>query len=261
MDEVAEKNRRWWTEAAKSGCDYTLPWLDLRPDVLRFYARGATETLPPPYICIYPREVLQDVAGKDVLCLASGGGQQSAVYGLLGARVTVLDLTEEQLAGDRRAAMHHGYEVVTIQGDMRKLNSFSHNAFDLIYQAISICFVPDIREVYRGVARVLRPGGLYRVGHCNPATQLVEESSWDGEAYRLSSPYCGGDVGDPDTAEFRHLLSDIFTGLTDVGLRIRGVWEDPRHLNRGSRGKPGSYEHMLTVVQQYFAVLARKPVA
>jgi len=37
-----------------------------------------------------------------VLCLASGGEQQSAIFGLLGADVTVLDLCAQQLAGDRQ---------------------------------------------------------------------------------------------------------------------------------------------------------------
>lgn len=41
--------------------------------------------------CIYPAGLLADIDGKDVLCLASGGGQQSAVFSLLGAKVTVVD--------------------------------------------------------------------------------------------------------------------------------------------------------------------------
>ena len=41
-----------------------------------------------------PRGLLGSVEGKSVLCLAGGGGQQSAAFGLLGARVTVFDISE-----------------------------------------------------------------------------------------------------------------------------------------------------------------------
>ena len=40
----------------------------------------------------------------DVLCLAAGGGQQSVAFALLGANVTVFDLSETQLEHDRLAA-------------------------------------------------------------------------------------------------------------------------------------------------------------
>lgn len=109
-----------------------------------------------------PRNILTDVDDKDVLCLASGGGQQSAVFGLLGARVTVVDLAQGQLAGDREAAAHYGYEVTTIQADMRDPSCLDDESFDLVFQATSMGYVPHVREVYSQVARVLRSGGLYR---------------------------------------------------------------------------------------------------
>ena len=240
---------------------YTRPWLDLNPALVESLAAGRVSHLPEPYAYLYPAEVFKGLAGKDVLCLATGGGQQSAVFGLLGARVTVLDLTEEQLEADREAARKFGYEVKTVQGDMRDLSTLPEAGFDLVYQAISIVFVPSVEEVYRQVHRVLRPGGLYRVGHCNPATQPVEESTWDGEAYRIMKPYAERVIEDAESVEFRHYLSEIFNHLIGTGFEIRGVWEDPRHLARPSGAAPGTPEHCLEYVQNYFAVLARKAPA
>lgn len=260
LNEIARRNQQFWNKAVAEGGGYTIPWLDLKKEAVCAYAEGKIEVLPEPYIYIYPRHVFRDVAGKDVLCLASGGGQQSAVFGLLGARVTVLDLTEGQLEGDRKVAEHHGYEITTIQGDMRDLSVFADESFDLVYQAISIVFVPDVRQVYSEVARVLRPGGLYRVGHENPAVFLVEEKSWNGKGYLIPSPYKGGRIEDEEeiSVEFRHLLSDIFNGLIELGFIIMGVWEDPRHIHHNTKAKPGSYDHMLTYVQHHFAILAQK---
>jgi SAM-dependent methyltransferase len=265
MDDIARRNREFWRkmvrDAGRDANRYTRPWLNLKPDLIRAFSRGDVETLPEPYAYIYPRSVFSGLEGKKVLCLASGGGQQSAVFGILSAEVTVLDLTEEQLEADRKASQHFGYSVTTVEGDMRDLSGLEANTYDLVYQAISMCFVPDVREVYTEVARVVKPGGMYRVGHCNPATQIVDETSWDGEGYSIACIYGAGRIDDPDTFEFRHLLQDIFNGLVECGFVIRGVWEDPRHLCRQRTGEPGTYDHMLGFVQQHFAVVAERAKA
>ena len=87
---------------------------------------------PVPYHLyqIYPAYLLRDVADKDVLCLAAGGGQQSAVFGLLGARVTVIDFTQGQLNGDITAAKHYGYPVETIRANIRDLSEIQDASFD-----------------------------------------------------------------------------------------------------------------------------------
>jgi 2-polyprenyl-3-methyl-5-hydroxy-6-metoxy-1,4-benzoquinol methylase len=260
LDEIARRNQQFWNKAVAERGGYTRPWLDLKKEMVRTFAEGKIEVLPEPYTYIYPQRAFRDVAGKEVLCLASGGGQQSAVFGLLGARVTVMDLTEGQLEGDRKVAEHHGYKITTLKGDMRDLSVFESESFDIVYQAISIVFVPDVRQVYREVARVLRAGGLYRIGYSNPAVQLVEEKSWDGKGYFIPSPYEGGRIEDEEeiSVEFRHLLSDIFNGLIELGFIIKGVWEDPRHIHHNTKVEPGSYAHMLTYVQHHFAILAQK---
>ena len=183
------------------------------------------ESVAEPLLQMYPANVLSDVSGKNVLCLAAGGGQQSAVYGLLGARVTVVDIAEGQLDGDRKAAAHHGYEVTTVHADMRDLSCIGDGSFDLVYQGPSMSWVPDVREVYSGVARLLRSGGLYRVDFANPANHFME---WDGKAYRIAKPYSerfyrheGG------ASDFRHYLGEIFNGLLAEGFCIQQVEDRP----------------------------------
>ena len=76
--------------------------------------------------------MLADFAGKDVLCLDAAGGQQTVPFGLLGARVTSVDITEGQLAGDCTVAPHYGYEIATIRADMRDLSPLYADAFYLV---------------------------------------------------------------------------------------------------------------------------------
>jgi len=257
-DDIAQVNKALWKSWAGDNDQYTTPWLDLKRDLLEDFVEGRIEVLPRPYMYVYPRRVLEAVAGKKVLCLATGGGQQSAVFGLLGADVTILDLTDEQLAADREAASHHGYHATTIQGDMRDLSAFEDVSFDLVYQAISIVFVPDVREVYREVSRVLKPGGCYRVGHCLAATQVVDDTTVCDDGYVVKGIYFGGEMVEADGREFRHHLSDVFNGLCELGFRIDGVWEDPRHHYHLSNPEPGTEEHMVKHVQKYFAIMAQK---
>lgn len=271
QDDITRKTEEMWDQNAMTGGRYAVPSLDLDREQLRQFARGEIDQ---PETIIYPRSVLRDVEGKDVLCLASGGGHQSVVFGLLGANVTVLDLSAGQLNGDRVAAEHYGYDVRLVKGDMRDLSVFDDASFDLIYQPISITFVPDVKEVYREVHRVLRPGGVYSVHHCNPSTYPTSfvggANGWDGEGYRIAEPYMGGPIlvdsdgrenmtcGEP-IGEYRHLLRDIFGGLLELGFQITEVLEDPRHLRGGISGEPGSYEHSLDIIAEYFSVTCMKP--
>ncbi|MFH1686396.1 MAG: class I SAM-dependent methyltransferase [bacterium] len=257
MDDIARHNKKYWDEATARNSEYTRPWLELDSKVLQDYAEGRIEVLPEPYTCVYPRQVLKAVVGKRVLCLASGGGQQSAVYGLLGAQVTSFDFNEHQLHADQEAAAHYGYDLSCVQGDMRDLGCFRDDSFDMVYHEISICFVPSVAEVYHEVARILSPGGSYRVGQINPATHGVEETSWNGRAYQVENACRPGRLDQADAREYRHLLSDQFNELIGAGFAIEGVFEDPRHFVNPAELRPGSSEHRLTWMPCYHAILAR----
>jgi SAM-dependent methyltransferase len=262
-DEIAATNRQHWDRMVKEGCGFTRPCLNLDRNIICHYIAGRLDSVPAPLLEMYPAGVLADVAGKDVLCLASGGGQQSAVFGLLGARVTVADIVEGQLEGDRLAAGHYGYEVTTLCADMRDLSCLGDETFDLVYQAPSMSYVPDVREVYTEVARVLRDGGRYRVCFTNPVAEFVDWNSWDGEGYRITMPYRervqGPDEGGGnDSIQFRHSMTDIFNGLLVTGLSIQEVHDDPQYFRKENiEAPPGTWVHLLTYAGA-FAIVARK---
>lgn len=260
MDEVARYNRERWNELALKGIAYTRPWLDLDP-------QNARERIDP-------ENVLggAPLAGRTVLCLAGGGGQQSAAFALLGARVTVLDLSELQLARDREAAAHYGVEVRTIQGDMRDLGGLPDGAFDIVWHAHSLNFVPDPRPVFAEVARVLRRGGYYRMSYSNPFCHGMERERAEGGCYRLCLRYEDAEVrlADPrwsfvDGAgaehavvgprEFRHTLSTVINEAHARGLELVGFWEDT-----GPPGSPapGTWEHSMRIAPQFVSMWWRR---
>lgn len=246
----------------KEECGYTKPWLDLDVKILQKLAKGKLKNPPESLIDgVYPVSVLVDIKGKDVLCLASGGGQQSAVFGLLGANVTVVDIADGQLDGDRKAGAHYGYKIKTIQGDISDLSMLKDNSFDLVYQAASMGYIPNVKKVYSEVARVLRSGGLYCADAQNPLSQFVDESSWDGKGYRISVPYSVKEKQRSEkenVLEYRHYLSEIFNGLIECGFVIERVEEMPQSFYQGKGVKPGTWEHSLLYIPGIFTILAKK---
>ncbi|MCB0015858.1 MAG: class I SAM-dependent methyltransferase, partial [Anaerolineales bacterium] len=113
MDELTQFNQERWNALVEAGIQYGQPLLDLTPDSARTMVDDCG--------------VMAPVGGKDVLCLASGGGQQSPAFALLGARVTVVDFAEKQLAQDALALAHYGLTGRLEQGDMRDLSRFADN--------------------------------------------------------------------------------------------------------------------------------------
>ena len=273
LDDIARKNQALWDQRAAQRDRNSTPLLDLDADAYRDIATGRSDRWPCIEIEESPEGILlKNATGQDVLCLASGGGRQSVELSLLGARVTVLDLCAGQLDADRQAASHYGYDVVTVQGDMRDLSAFADESFHHVLQGVSLTFVPDVREVYREVWRVLRPGGLYAVAHCNPATYPLcfdgPANGWDGAGYRISEPYCGGPLridehgrenmsdGEP-TGEHRHLYRDIFNGLIETGFTIMKVWDAQWHELSDALPQPGTWQHE-RAFEAYFSTLSKK---
>src|SRR5262249_28969242 len=148
LDDIARYNVDRWRSLVSAEAVFT------RPDI-RLDKQSARERLDP-------ERKLGDVAGKEVLCLAGGGGQQSLAFGLLGANVTVVDLSDEQLKRDADAAAQHEVNVNLLREDMRDLSRLQESSFDIVWHPYSLNFVPHVHEVFRQVARLLRTGGIYQ---------------------------------------------------------------------------------------------------
>jgi SAM-dependent methyltransferase len=110
-------------------------------------------------------ELLEDA---DVLCLASGGGQQGPTFAAAGARVTVVDFSAGQLEKDRQVADAHGLVLRTVQADMADLSSLPTDGFDVVFHPCANMFVPDLAPVWAEARRMLRTGGHLLSGFNNP---------------------------------------------------------------------------------------------
>jgi SAM-dependent methyltransferase len=230
-------NRGAWDRQVENGNQWTVP---VGPDVIEAARRGQwtvllTDTRP------VPRDWFPEMAGTDVLCLASGGGQQAPTFAAAGANVTVLDNSPKQLAQDRFVAERESLEIKTVQGDMRDLSAFVDESFDLVFHPVSNLFVPEVGPVWNEAFRVLRSGGALLAGFLNPVVYVfdLELADSTGEVrVRYKLPYAdatsrsqeelGRQMERGEPLEFSHTLEEQVGGQLEAGFLLSGFYED-RH--------------------------------
>ncbi len=185
-----------------------------------------------------PNDWLPPIPGLDILCLASGGGQQGPVLSAAGANVTVYDNSPRQLEQDRKVAAREGLELKTIEGDMRDLSVFPGGSFDLIIHPVSNVFVPEVLPVWKEAFRVLKPGGSLLSGFNNPLVFLFDTTRLYQGVLRVRYPLPYSDLQSLDEQElqavlasgrpleFSHTLETLIGGQVQAGFLIAGFYED-----------------------------------
>jgi SAM-dependent methyltransferase len=178
------------------------------------------------------------LGGLDVLCLASGGGQQGPILAAAGANVTVFDNSPAQLAQDRLVAERERLRIDTFQGDMANLSDFTDSRFDLIIHPVSNVFVPDVKPIWREAYRVLKPGGTMLSGFTNPVYYLFDFFAMEAGELRVAHRIPYSDIeslSEQDRAklaeqdaplEFGHTLDDQIGGQLAAGFVLTGFYED-----------------------------------
>jgi SAM-dependent methyltransferase len=228
-------NRAAWNSGSVGGGVWSTP---VDSSAVARARTGQWQVILTPKLPV-PREWFGDVRGKNILCLASGGGQQVPIFAAAGANVVSFDLSDEQLAKDRMVAEREGLDVRCIQGDMADLSCFSQESFDLVFHPASNAFVPDLAPVWQGCYRVLRPGGHLLAGFMNPAVFMFDHEEADetneltvkyalpySDVSSLSSLELQRKLDEQEPIEFSHSLETQIGGQINAGFHIVGLYED-----------------------------------
>lgn len=259
-DPVSEHNRRMWDRLAEAGHPFTRPAGRLPRDPAAVRRR------------VDPDDRLAGVAlgGASVLVIAGGGGWDAVAFALLGARVTLLDISQRQLATVERLARRRGAPVELVRGDMKTdLFRIRRASFDVVWHMHSLVFVDEPEPVFGGVARVLRAGGTYRTSTMHPIAIRMYEG-WTGTGWTMRSPYHdtgpipyadmtwsqGDVVVEAPTLEYGHTVERIVNGIAAAGMVVDGLWERTPHPVADP--EPGSSEHVEATFPAFLEVRARK---
>lgn len=232
--EVLQYNRDAWDRLASQGNQWTVP---ATAESVHLARMGEPKIVLTPKK-IVPKEWLMPLAGKDVLCLAGGGGQQAPILAAAGANVTTLDNSQAQLDQDLLVAKRESLSIKTVLGLMDDLSAFAEQSFDLIVHPCSNSFTPDVRAVWREAFRVTRPGGSIISGFTNPAYYLFDyrKAQQGNLVVKHKIPYSDLqslseaerqhfiDEGEP--LEFGHTLADQIGGQLAAGFSLADMYED-----------------------------------
>jgi SAM-dependent methyltransferase len=232
---IEEYNRQSWNHLVRQGDRFTIPVSSAQVDAAR---QGDWQIFLSPARPA-PRDWFTDLPGKQVLCLAAGGGQQGPVLAAAGARVTVLDLSPQQLSQDRFVAQRDHLQINTVLGSMADLSAFQDECFDLIVNPVSNLFLANIWPIWVEAFRVLRPGGALLAGFMNPVFYIFDRRLMDDQGIlqvRHSIPYSDITALTQEELldvtrrnwplEFGHSLEDQIGAQISVGFYMTGFYED-----------------------------------
>jgi ubiquinone/menaquinone biosynthesis C-methylase UbiE len=270
MDKTTTDNEQAWDSLVRADVPCGRPWADLTPQKAQDW--------------LNKDGLLGELVKKKVLCLASGGGQQSLGFALLGAEVTVVDFSTEQLEKDTTVAKEYSKNIRIVKSDMRNLEIFEDNEFDIVYQPYSINYIAETSQVFDEVSRVIKPGGVYFLMFHNPfvhgswrdgcwGSQWQTQELWQGKGYPIWQPYVDGypiktndshwnfadmsgkEVKLPSPQEFKHTLSTVLNGLIHRGFTVLKFEE---YTGEADTSEPGTWEHYISVAPPWFYLWAKK---
>ena len=245
-----DHNRRAWDTRARKGERFT-------------EAAGDDEMRNPLSTVDGCGWLPEGVRGRRLLCLAAGGGRQSALYAAAGAEVTVVDISADMLALDHQVAAERGLELRIVQASMDDLSALADASFDVVIQPVSTCYVPDVEPVFREVARVAAPGSVYISQHKQPAS-LQADVKPSPRGYELVKPYyhegplppvAGSRHREEGTLEYLHRWEQLIGGICRAGFVIEDLIE-PQHAD--DQSAPGTFAHRSRYTPAYMRIKARR---
>ncbi|MDA8703686.1 class I SAM-dependent methyltransferase, partial [Pseudomonadales bacterium] len=128
MTDILKYNRQAWDIQSENAAS---PWVQpVDSAAIVAASNGDWDVILTPNKYV-PKAWFGDIRGKNVLCLASAGGQQAPILAAAGAMVTSFDNSPAQLTKDKWVADRDELDIHLVQGDMADLSCFSDACFDL----------------------------------------------------------------------------------------------------------------------------------
>ena len=216
-------------------------WDEIAPVHLRAYKevallREGSEVLDE----IELREV-GDVRGKSLLHLQCHIGSDSLAWVRHGAEVTGVDFSAESIACAETLKNDLGLPAQFVHANVYDALSVIDERFDVVYTSKGVlCWLRDLDEWARIIARFLEPGGFLYLMESHPILAALEESSpgklsFLRRYFHRDAPSvwddAEGDYADPDyipehpSYEWDWTVSDIVNALIQAGLTLEFVHE------------------------------------
>lgn len=202
---------------------------------------------------------LGDIKGKKIANLLGSNGRKAIPLALLGAEVTVVDISSENQRYASDTAKEAGVDITYIVSDLLELDiNPMKNTFDIVYLEGGILhYFSDLKTLTDIIFNLLKYGGRLVLNDFHPIRKVIKtleddvlelegdyfnnELFYGPVAYKGSFP--SNEQNDfPDCLLRYWNLGQIVTAVAASGLVIEQLVEEPR--NGEHRFIPGSFTLM-----------------
>jgi ubiquinone/menaquinone biosynthesis C-methylase UbiE len=192
----------------------------------------------------------------------------------MGAEVTSIDISAEQLGVARERADLLGLVIEFVRSDAATLEGIPDGAFDLACSSNGFyVWIAHPADVFQQVYRVLKPGGFYIFYDVHPFLRPWKEQVSPLEMeqpYTTTGPFVFEDFGQTNY-QFHWRLMDLLNPLMEAGLVLRRLAESPArdaHFWESAAYTPGEDASLLdwqknprAGLPAWLTVAAQKPDA
>ncbi len=228
--------------------EYTKANLDLWNELTQFTSNSASYDMPgfkvgKSTLKSIELNELGDVSGKSILHLQCHFGMDTISFARLGASVTGVDFSEKAITLARSLSEELKIPARFILSDVYDLPGKLNDQFDVVFSSYGfLCWLRDVPEWARIVARFLKPGGFLYIVESHPFTHVFENERTTTDL-KVSFDYFprtvptrwepDGCYADKDanithpSFEWTHSMSEIVNALIAAGLTIEFLHEFP----------------------------------
>jgi SAM-dependent methyltransferase len=230
-------------------------------------------------VVAFDRRFVGDVEGATLLHLQCHFGKDTLSWARLGATVTGIDFSERAISAARRLSERSGTPGRFLVSEIYDSPRILGDRFDVVYTGVgAVNWLPDISGWARVVAGFLAPGGRFYMREGHPVLWSLD---WSDELvvrfpyFETRRPvpwdepttYAGeGTVAHPRTYEWNHGIGEVFTALSDAGLRVTALrehreleWQGLPHMTLHDDGLWRLQEEQRDLVPLMWSITAVNP--
>ena len=247
MNEASQKNKNAWEYRAYEfwNMKYGSP------------KEKAAQILQNPKARLkYHQKYFEEVKGLNIANVCGSNGRKAVPLGVLGANVTVFDISEENKRYALELAECAGVTIKYEVGDFNNvdLERFG-NTFDIAYLEGGILhYFHDIDRFFHNLYCIIKPGGklilsdlhpfrkIDATGYIGKFTQVTDGDYFDSRVFSGDVAYKRFFPQDeqqlfPDCSLRYYTLSEIINAAINTGFNIREFNEHPNWENRKIPGE------------------------
>ncbi|MCB0628267.1 MAG: methyltransferase domain-containing protein [Lewinella sp.] len=184
----------------------------------------------------------QHIRGKRVAVL--GSGDNLAVFALagLGAQVTSVDISHQQLDIAAARAKELNLNIRFVPSDVCRLEALENDHFDLVYTGGHVAvWVAELEQYYREAVRILKLGGIFMVNEYHPFRRIWRDGTDKLEVaydyydrgpfvFKYTDDILSREDGGLASYEFHWTVSDFIQAILKAGCELIDTAEFGEHV-------------------------------